>query len=209
MEDVGLWAGLILTLMIFSYIIADTFLYRLAVSIFVGMVAAYSAIVIAESLLFPWFEFTLGSGDETQIGLGLLPLMLLMLLMLKNARWPWLARLGNLGLAVVIAVGAAVALVGALTGTVLPFAESTINEAEGDLINAVIILVGVVTVLLYFVYIARRAPTGEIKRTRLIELASFIGRVFIAVTLGALYGAAILTTLTVFSERISAVIGQF
>jgi hypothetical protein len=209
MEDVGLWAGLILTLMIFSYIIADTFLYRLAVSILVGMVAAYSAIVIAESLLFPWFESTLSSGDETQIGLGLLPLLLLMLLMLKNARWPWLARLGNLGLAVVIAVGTATALVGALTGTILPFAESTINAAEGELANALIALIGVVTTLLYFVYIARRAPTGEIKQARLITLSGFVGQVFIAVTLGALYGAAILTTLTVFSERISAVIGHF
>lgn len=210
MEEIGLWAGFALMLMVYSYIIADTILYRLAVYVFVGMTAGYVSIVTVESVLLPWFRITLGSGDEVKVGLGFLPVLLVSLLLLKNAHWPWLARMGNLGLAVVVGVGAAVALVGALTGTVLPFTESTINQGENsDRLEAVIILIGVVSSLIYFTYIARRLPTGEVRRIGPVRAVSAVGQGFIVVTLGALYGAAILTTLTIFSERISVVLGQF
>jgi hypothetical protein len=209
MEDIGLWAGFVLTLMIYSYIIADNILYRLAVYVFVGMTAGYVSVVTYESVLRPFFRATLGSGETDRVGLGFLPLLLVTLLLLKNARLPGLARLGNLGLAVVIGVGAAVALVGALTGTLLPFAEATINEGEGEALEAGIVLVGVISTLIYFSYIARRQPTGEIRRLALIEAVSLVGKGFIVITLGAMYGAAILTTLALFSERLGALAAQF
>lgn len=209
MEDIGLWIGLILTLMVYSYIIADTFLYRLAVYIFVGLVAGYTSVLTVESVLLPWFDRTLGSGEAFNVGLGFLPVLLATLLLLKNARVPWLARLGNLGIAVIVGVGAAVAVAGALTGTLLPLAESTVNEGEGDALEAVLIFIGVASSLIYFTYLAQPGPDGEPRRPRPIAAISVLGQGFIVVTLGALYAAAILTSLTVFSERISYVLGQF
>ena len=209
MEDIGLWAGFVLTLMVYSYIIADNILYRLAVYVFVGMTAGYVSAVTFESVLLPFFRATLGSGETDRIGLGFLPLLLVMLLLLKNSRLTSLARLGNLGLAVVIGVGAAVALVGALTGTLLPFAEATINEGSGEALEAFIVLIGVISTLIYFSYVARRRPNGEIRRPALIEAVSLVGQGFIVITLGAMYGAAILTTLALFSERLGALVAQF
>ncbi|GAB4513236.1 MAG: hypothetical protein OHK0046_13860 [Anaerolineae bacterium] len=207
MEELGLWAGFFLTLMVYSYIIRDNFLYRIAVYIFVGLAAGYITIVTFESVLIPWFESTVGSGEAFNLGLGLLPVLVGLLLAFKSFS-PRLARLGNLALAFLIGTGAAVALVGALTGTLVPFSRATINASEGDLLEGVIILVGVLSSLVYFQYLARRLPDGTTERPRAVRIISLIGQGFIVVTLGALYATAILTSLTIFSERLSFVLAQ-
>jgi len=209
MEEIGLWGGFVLTLMVYSYIIADTFLYRLAVYVFVGLVAGYVTIITVESVLLPWFERTLGSGDTFSTGLGFLPVLLATLLLLKNARSVTLARLGNLGIAVIIGVGASVALVGALTGTLIPLAADTVNAGAGDTLEAILIFIGVASSLIYFSYLARRTPDGDVVKPRSIQAISTVGQGFIIVTLGALYAGAILTSLTIFSERIGYVLGLF
>jgi len=204
MEEIGLWAGFILTLMVFSYLLGDNFLYRLAVYAFVGLTAGYIAIVTVESVLLPWFDRTVLSDEPLAIGLGLLPVLAGLLLLFKSSA-P-LARLGNLGIAFVIGVGTAVALVGALTGTLLPLSTATIQAGEGDILNAVLIFIGVASSLIYFQYVARRRPDGAVRRGWLVGAISWVGQGFIVVTLGALYAAAILTSLTIFSERLAFVL---
>lgn len=208
--DIGLWAGFILTLMVFSYVLGDNFLYRLAVYIFVGLAAGFITIVTVESVIVPFFSETLGSDEAGGIIVGLMPILLGVLLLLKTS--PRLARIGNIGIAFIIGVGAAVAIVGALTGTLIPLARVTANEGKGvegeDLLNAVIVVVGVITSLVYFQYLARRNVEGEAVRGRTSQVLGFIGEGFIVVTLGAIYGAAILTSLTIFSERISFLLTQ-
>ncbi len=197
--------------MVYSYLIRDNFLYRLAVYVFVGMAAGYISIITFESVLTPWLETTLGSGEAGRMVLGVMPFILVLLLLFKSSTR--LASFGNLGIAFVIGVGAAVALVGALVGTLIPFARLTAGEggAADDFrgtVEAIIILVGVVSSLVYFQYIARRTPLGEVKRGRTVQAISFVGQGFIVVTLGAIYGAAILTSLTIFSERIGFIVNQ-
>jgi hypothetical protein len=205
-DEIGLWAGFVLTLMVFSYILGDNFLYRLAVYVFVGLAAGYIAIVTVESVLIPWFDTTIGSDDVDTYVIGLIPALLAALLLLKTSSR--LGRLGNLGIAVLIGVGTAVALVGALTGTLLPLAAATAAEGGGDLLNAVVIFVGVASSLIYFQYLARRRPDGEVRRRLAVQAISRVGQGFIVVTLGALYAAAILTSLTIFSDRMGFVLGR-
>lgn len=210
-EEIGLWAGFVLTLMVYSYLIRDNFLYRLAVYVFVGMAAGYVSIVTFESVLTPWLESTVGSGEVGAAVLGIIPFILVLLLLFKSSSR--IARFGNLGIAFIIGVGAAVAVVGALLGTLVPFARLTAGEASGteeatDILNAVVILVGVVTSLLYFQYLSRRTPQGEIGRGRTMSTLTTLGQGFIVITLGAIYAAAILTSLTIFSERIAFILNQ-
>lgn len=212
-EQIGLWAGFVLTLMVFSYIIADNFLYRLAVYVFVGLAAGYVTVVTVEGVLLPWFRATLLSGSTGQILIGAIPLLLGLLLLFKLS--PRYARLGNLAMAFIVGVGAAVALAGAIVGTLLPLASATSNSVRDDVLNGFLIFLGVSSTLLYFQYLARRAPTNTIATTTIATTAvigrrslplRFIGAVgqgFIVVTLGALYATAILTSLTIFSERIA------
>jgi hypothetical protein len=207
-EELGLWVGFALTLMVYSYLIRDNLLYRLAVYVFVGLAAGYIAIVTVESVLIPWFDLTIGEfvnedGEAGNLLLGAIPFILFLLLLFKS--WPSLTHMGNIGIAVIIGVGVAVALVGALTGTLFPLAEATAREGEGDLLEALLIFIGVATSLLYFQYLSRRTLEGEIRRSRAVSFIAAVGKGFIVVTLGALYAAAILTSLTIFSERMSFV----
>ena len=206
MEELGLTAGFILTLMVYSYLIRDNLLYRIAVYVFVGLSAGFIAIVTVESVLIPWFDLTIGAEDVEGLGLGLIPVLVVLLLLFKSSRR--LGRLGNLGMAFIIGVGAAVAIVGALAGTLLPLAFTTIEEGEENAPRAIIMFIGVASSLIYFQYLARRTPTGQIERPRLIRWMSIVGEGFIMVTLGALYATAILTSLTIFSDRMSFVLSQ-
>jgi len=210
-DEIGLWAGFVLTLMVYSYLIRDNFLYRLAVYVFVGLAAGYISIITFESVITPWLETTVASGDAARVALGIMPFLLGVLLLLKTSSR--LGRLGNLGIAFIIGVGAAVALVGAITGTLLPLAQLTAGESRiADdaigLINALIVLIGVVSSLVYFQYLARRTPTDEIERGRTVRAISTVGQGFIVVTLAALYGAALITSLTIFSERVGFILTQ-
>lgn len=203
MEQIGLWAGFILTLMVFSYILGDNVLYRLAVYIFTGLSAGYIAIVTWDSVLRPWVNGTILSPG-VEIGgiiLGAVPLVIGVLLLLKFS--PRLGRLGNIALAFIIGVGTAVALVGAITGTLLPLVGSTGSSIAVNRLNGILLVIGVICTLVYFQYLARRTPSGTIRRGLHIQAMGFVGQGVIVITLGAVYAAAILTSLTIFSERVS------
>lgn len=203
-DQIGLWAGFVLTLMVFSYLLGDNFLYRLAVYVFVGLAAGYVTIVTVEGVIIPWINASLNSADTgTQI-VGALPLIFGFLLLFKSVRR--FNRVGNLSLAFIIGVGTAVALVGAISGTLLPLVGSTANSVRLDTANGFIVVLGVVCTLIYFQYLARRAPTGEVRRGLVGRTFGTVGEGFIVITLGALYGGAILTGLTVFSERIAFIL---
>jgi hypothetical protein len=205
-DQIGLWIGFLLTLMVFSYLLGDNFLYRLATYVFVGLAAGFVTMVTVESVLLPWFRLTVQSGEMGNQILGAIPLVLGLLLLLKGSRR--FNRLGNLGLAFVVAIGTAIALVGAVSGSLLPLANATAVSVGADLVNGFILVVGVISTLVYFQYLARRTPTGETRRGLVIRAVGALGQGFIVVTLGALYGGAILSGLVIFSERIAFILAR-
>lgn len=207
-EQIGLWIGFILTLMIFSYVLGDNFLYRIAVYVFVGLAAGYITLVTVESVILPWLRGTLlaTNAGVGNMALGLIPLLIGLLLFLKTS--PRLGKLGNLGIAFVIGVGTAVALVGAITGTLLPLAAATSSNVSVNVLNGFLIFLGVASTLLYFQYLARRTPGGVVRRGLFTRVVGTVGQGFIVVALAALYAGAILTSLTIFSERIGFIVGQ-
>jgi hypothetical protein len=208
LEQIGLWAGFILTLMVFSYILGDNVLYRIAVYVFTGLAAGYIAVVTWDSVIWPWINSTVLNPAAGLPGIitGLVPLLLGLLLLLKAA--PRLGRLGHLALAFIIGIGTAVALVGAIGGTLLPLAGSTSSAVSVAAFNGTVMLLCVVCTLVYFQYLARRLPDGRTGRRLHIQLLAFVGQGVIVITLGALYAAAILTSLTIFSERIGFLLGR-
>ncbi len=196
------WAGLVLTLMVFSYLLADNFLYRIAVHVLIGTAAAYIAIAAVEEVLLPWLRATVFSDDaETSASiraLGVLPIFLGVLLLLKTS--PRFARMGNLGTVFMIGIGTGVALVGAVIGTVLPLARDASNSFDHEsVLNGAILLVGTLCTLVYFQYLSRRR--SDVNRVH-IRTLRFVGQGFVTLTLGALYASAILTSLSIFSSVI-------
>ncbi len=203
-DQIGLWIGFILTLMVFSYLLGDNFLYRLAIYVFVGLAAGFVTILTVESVLLPWIRATLQNDDMSGRLLGAVPLILGLLLLLKGTSR--FNRLGNLGLAFVVGIGAAIALVGAISGTLLPLAYATTGSVSMNSLDGFILVIGVVSTLIYFQYLARRTPNGETRRGLVIRAIGAVGQGFIVVTLGALYGGAILSGLVVFSERVAFIL---
>lgn len=209
MELIGLWASFLLTLMVFSYLLGDNLLYRLAVYVFAGVAAGYSAIVIWDGVLIPWLHDTLLLPDASpdQLTLGLAPLLIGLFLLLRS----WSPRgdgLSRLALAFLIGVGTAVALDGAINGTLLPLLFDTGEGVVAGDLNSLLLPAGVVCTLVYFQYQARRLPTGPGRRRRHVQLLALLGQGVIIVTLGAIYAAAILTSLTIFSERLGFLVEQ-
>jgi len=70
------------------------------------------------------------------------------------------------------------------------------------LVNGSIILVGTLTTLAYFHFGARTNSSGVTKRSPAIEIVSQVGKIFIAITLGAIFAGVYLAVLPVFIDRI-------
>lgn len=203
------WVSLVLTVLIFSYLLGDNVLYRLAIHVLVGVAAAYALIVATESVIKPWLDETLlvesaGRDETTVIALrviGPVPFLVGALLLFKVS--PRLAGVGNLGLSFMIGVGVAVAIAGAVSGTILPLAREAGRAVDDALGDGLVILVGTVTTLLYFQFFAVERR-GVVQRPRGLRSLSLVGQFFVTVTLGALYAGAILTSLAVFSDVVRA-----
>lgn len=194
------------TLMIFSYLIGDNLLFRVAVYIFVGVSAGYVAAVafrqvILPDLLIPFFDSPL------EHALLIVPLILGLLLLTKMS--PQLTKWGTPSMAVLVGVSAAVAVGGAVTGTLIPQIGATINMFDLSastspamaLLNGGFILVGVVTTLVYFHFSANSTADGSVRRLGLIELIAFIGSIFLAFALGTLFAGVYSAALTALIER--------
>ena len=207
-EQIGLWAGFVFTLMVFSYLLGDNFLYRLAIYVFTGLSAGYITLVTVGSVLLPWIQGTLLSPgvDVGARALGLVPFIIGLLLLLKAS--PRFGRGGNIAIAFIIAVGTAVALAGAIAGTLIPLAQTTSSAVALDPLNGFLIFIGVASTLAYFQYLARRRANGLIQRGLVVRAIGVVGQGFIVITLGALYAGAILTSLTIFSERIAFILAR-
>lgn len=215
--------SLVLTLLVFSYLLGDNLLYRLALSIFVGLAAAFTAVVTFQSVLLPLTVKGNLSDRAYTVNIVLLAISgsIALLLVIKNLRpntgnkiriirylgalLKPVRFLGKLAMAILIAIGTASAVVGAVSGTIIPIATDTaqINFDSSGLLNSIIMFVGVICSLLYFRYSSQPSEdqnSGE--RGRIMAIIATIGQGFIVVALGALYGAAILTSLTILSGQL-------
>ena len=207
-----------LTLMVFSYLLGDLplvgHLYRIAVYIFIGMSAAFAAIVTYEGLLLPWWldvqdpatSWT-ALGNNADVMIFAAALLLTLLLLLKPiGQLSWLT---NSALAVVIAVSAATAVVGALTGSLIPFIAATASLPDNfttdieSLFDAVIIFIGTLSGLYYFQWQTRRDADGEPQQGSVSRSARALGKLFLVITLASIYAYTMLTALTILIERVS------
>ncbi|KXK21822.1 MAG: hypothetical protein UZ15_CFX003001200 [Chloroflexi bacterium OLB15] len=209
-DQVGLAAGFVFTLMIFSYLLGDNFLYRLAIYVFAGLAAGYITVLTVESVILPWVRGTIGSGQFSGILIGIVPIVLGALLLTRTFRR--YHKLGNLALGLIIGVGAAVGIIGAVSGTLIPVMNDTINvlrpQASGDeagiaLFNGFLVVGGVICTLVYFGHFGRRMPDGTVRRGAFGRTLGAVGQGFVVIALGALYGGAILTGLAILTERLA------
>ncbi len=209
----------LLTVMVLSYLLRDNFLFRFAVYLFIGAASGYAGSiawhnVLKPGLIDPFFSQGLaGILDSSSITTLIVPWLLVITLLLKIS--PHTSRYGGLPLALLVGVGAAVVVGGAITGTLIPqslASMDSLNPSEvapltGEtgferVINVLIMLVGTVSTLSYFRFSTRRAPSGRADLSPLMEWVSIVGRLFIAVTFGVMYAGALSATIVILAERL-------
>ncbi len=208
-QTLGVALGLVLTLMIYSYLLGDNPLYRLAVHLLVGVGMGYASVVVIFRVLYPQLIAPLvgGSGQEMQLEVVLLAVLALLLLLKLSPRT---AVAGNLAMAFVIGVGAAVAVAGAIMGTLLPQISATALSLQSDaggsalyeqILAALVIITGTITSLLYFNFGASPIGEGKTKRPGWVRISAQIGQVFLMITFGSLFAGALIASLSVFTAR--------
>ena len=201
LDVVGMVVGAVLTLMVFSYLVGDNPLYRLALYLFVGAVIGYSlGIVVREVFLVKVVEQLLDRDL-----LVLVPFVLGLLLLSKG--FSGASRMGVLPLSLLVGVGAAVALGGAVMGTIMPQVAATGESlvfrsfTGAAVVRGLLVVLGTVCTLLVF-------NTSEQKQEGLgaywgatVRLLSRVGRVFLICALATAFAGAVTTALTVFVGR--------
>ncbi len=204
--------GFLLTVMIFSYLLGDNPLFRIAVNIFIGVASGYAATVVVYSVLKPKLDGLLQTSGPAQLILAAIPFLLGVTLFAKL--FPRTAWIGNFAMALLVGVGAATAVGGALIGSLIPQFQASVGafdlHAAGGgwmrVTEGLVMSVGAVLTLAAFHFSAGRAADGTPKRQPLIEGAAWFGRIFIAITLGALFAGVYMASLTAMIERLSTII---
>ena len=210
-EITGLVAGAVLTLMIFSYLLGDNPLYRLALHLFIGALVGYSFGIVLRDVLVHTVLAELGTNPLGVV----IPLVLGILLLLKG--FPRHAYVGNLSVAYLVGVGTAVALSGALLGTLVPQVGATgraLNVASGassrmGLLDGLLIVVGTVCTLMVPTFTARKQGGLAGVWAQFVRLAAGLGRIFLIVALGVAFAGALTASLSIFIGRIQYLVDVF
>lgn len=198
--------GLILTLLVFSYLIGDNPLFRLAIYLFIGVSSGYAVAAIWQYVLLPKLITPLQSGNANESTLAIIPAVLCLSLLAKLS--PRISSVGSVAMAILVGVGSATAVAGAVLGTLIPQAQAAMTFGSGAMgfLEGVVMLAGTVLVLGSFQFTASRAPDGTVKQNIIVKSIAFLGRLFIAVTLGVLFAGVYMAALTALIERLNSVI---
>jgi len=209
---VGVWVGVILTLLVFSYLLHDSPLFRVAQAIFVGVTVGYAATVAIRSILITRLFDPLRTDIQFYWTL-LIPLVLGLLLFAKwRAAW---SPIGNIPIAFLFGVGSALAIGGALTGALMPQLQATLVSLSPDLglqtiVNNLLLVVGTIGAFLSFRFVVPAAARAPI---RALDVAargwSVVGRWFIFFAFGAIFADTAVSRVSILVSRFYYVLQAF
>ena len=201
--DIAIWTGAILTLLVFSYLLGDTPLFRLAQAIFVGVAIGYGLNVAVQLILIPQLFDKLVTPDPNWI--YFVPLTLGGLLLLK-VRIAW-ASMGNISVAFLFGVGAALAIGGALTGALAPAVQATVVSLTplqnlDTFISNFLLAFGTIGALLTFRFVTDQKRSAA----QVLEFTargwSYFGKWFILIAFGAIFADTAVSRVSILISRV-------
>lgn len=194
---IGAWVAAGLTLFMFSFLYKDNPFFRFGEHLYVGISMGYTIVriyydVMVKSLYTPVAQ----EGKWWFLIAALLGLLILTRFIPKIS---WLSRIS---FAVIVGFGSGVAIPRIISSNILQQVQGTLkpilNAGQSSFgmaqFNALLILVGVITVLVYFFFsIEHKGP---------IKVAARIGIYFLMINFGAGFGYTVMA-------RMSLLIGRF
>lgn len=191
-----LLAGLVLSLMVFSYLLGDTLLFGIAMYTLAGVTAGFAFLVLLQKVILPMAISPLGALPQTSALLALVPLLLSVLLI-------WLlfrknSRVSGIPLGILGGVVAAALIIGLTRGTLVPQLLSIVNAFDPTrmtsaglpnwtgIFEAFMMLAGVLAVLFVFHHRKNKKQQDAFNHSWLDGVSGF-GQVFIGITIGAIF----------------------
>lgn len=220
--QIGLLAAAVLTLVTLSYAIGDHPLFRIALYLFIGVAAGYVAAVALQDVILPHLVYPVLNEISGTPSLDLMELGIragLSVLLLTKLS-PRTARLGNPVTALLAGVGAALAIGGAVQGTILPQMGAAAGifdvpalelalqggyygEGIQIILDGAVLLIATVSTLAYFHFGAASRGKQEPLRNIFIDALAWVGSIFIAIALAALFSGVLLAALGALIERMA------
>lgn len=205
----GVWVAAFLTLSALSYVFGSNPFFRLIEYLFIGVAAGYAASLTWRQMLWPRI-LLLVQSPNTYWYYGIF-FILGILLLCRGSRA--LSVLGNLPLGMLFGAGSALALGGALTGTLIPQARASIisvapsNYGTGVVgwayaLDAALLIGGTLSVLMAFHFSSKgRTFLGSVG-VGILRVFGQVGRGLIMITFGALLTGAMLSFFAVLNSRL-------
>ncbi|MCS7261342.1 MAG: hypothetical protein NZ765_11260 [Anaerolineae bacterium] len=207
----------ILTFMIWSYILGDNPAFRLAEHLLVGSAAGYVAVLAWFHIIWPALHAMWLQPNPATV----LPFVLCALLVARQ--WSLMRPWAAVPLAFLIGVGSALAIGGALFGTLWPqvLATASLSLSPADFgatqpfltsnffWQNLAVLIATIGTFCYFAF--RIRPGGPLRdlRAMLIRFWSGVGLWVIMMTLGALFASAAMSRFTLLIERVQWLLEAF
>ncbi len=208
-------AGFLLTVMVLSYLIGDNPFFRIAAYALVGVTAGFLTVLVTRQILWPYLIEPLAYGTWIERLWVLIPLVLALLLIMGQLKR--FEGVGRIPLAFLAGLTAAIAVGGAVFGTLIPQMRAVVDGFEPAgwyaapglpwmrIMEAVFMLVGVVGTLGYFHFGRRQKQDhtpGDNARPVFFEVLSKIGEIFIGIALGTVFVGIFLSALLAMIDRI-------
>lgn len=199
--------AVVLTLLVFSRLLGDNPAYRVAQYLFIGVSLGLAFVVIYHHVLRPAFMALLAdSTNPLGLLVHLVPWLLSLLLLTRLSGRQSISWLANLPLALLFGVGTALAVGGALLGTLLPQILDTVRPVGSDplqLVGSILLLLGVIVTLCYFYFTIPR----ESSQGRVVAFGAKLGRWLLMIAFGFFFAGGLLTYLTALNGRLEFIVG--
>ena len=202
MELIWTLVAFLLTIFIFSYLFGDNFLFRLASYLFVGVSAGFVFVLVLLQVIIPRLIIPLNKFGFVELMVFIIPPLVGGALLLTKIS-PRMASLGTLPMAYLVGVGAAVAVGGAVFGTLIGQVAGTARTIAVSGVEGFIVLVGTICTLAYFQFSGSARPGQTMLRQPLVEGLATAGQVLVGITLGALFAGVYAAALTALMERLA------
>jgi hypothetical protein len=206
----GAWVATGLTLLIFSFLYKDNPLFKLAEHLYVGVSVGYTIVKAYDTVLIHLVVKPMVEQGEISL---LIPVAIGMLMLTRYV--PKAAWMSRYAFAFIVGMGAGLAIPRTISSFILKQVEDTIrpllslagsdgvtfsmnllNPASN--LNAIIILLGVTSVLFYFFFSIEHTGVGKaVART---------GIIFLMISFGAAFGYTVMARMSLLIGRLTDLI---
>ncbi len=195
------WVAALLTLGILSFLYKDNPFFRFTEALFAGVSLGYYVGITMDNTLIPNLFRPLIRDFGTNF---FLVIPALLGIMLYTRYIPKISWIGRFSLAAFIGYYAGVIMLQKLHGEVLPQMKNTFLPLNGfnvEMLNNLVIIIGVLTVLVYFFF--------SVEHKGALKPVSKIGIYFIMLSFGAAFGYTVMGRISLLIGRMDFLINQW